>query len=232
MVVVLIPAYKPDHKLLSLLEELRHYPEIVVINDGSGAEFDPLFESLQGVTLLRHEVNRGKGAALKTGMAYIREHFPDVKGLITVDADGQHRPADIDRVAQELEAHPDSLVLGVRSFSGAGVPLRSRVGNIVTRLLFFALVGVFIRDTQTGLRGIPLSFVGDLIDLKPDRYEYELEVLLACRRRPLRQVTIETVYIEENRSSHFNPVQDSLKIYKTLIRCRFRSLLRTLGLSD
>lgn len=229
-IVPLIPAYKPDESLLKLIAGLGHYPQIVVINDGSGPEFDHIFQALPpGVTLLQHEVNRGKGAALKTGMAYIQEHFPDCLGLVTVDADGQHRLADVERVCQELTAHPKALVLGVRSFTRAGIPLRSRVGNIVTRLLFFALVGKFIRDTQTGLRAIPTSYIPELLQLKPDRYEYELEVLLACRRRPVRQVTIETVYIDENRSSHFDPVGDSLKIYKTLIRCRLRSLKNTLS---
>jgi len=232
MLVPIVPAYKPDEKLLSVIESLRpDYAEIIVVNDGSGPSFEGVFAQLEGVHLLAHEQNRGKGAALKTAMRYCAERWPEALGCITIDADGQHRAPDVAKVAAEFRSHPHCLVLGVRSFTRAGIPLRSRVGNIVTRMLFFALVGRFIRDTQTGLRAIPMAFFAELVELKPDRYEYELEVLLACRKKPLRQVTIETVYIEENRSSHFSPIQDSLKIYTTLIRCRWRSFLRWSGLS-
>lgn len=235
-VVMVIPAYKPEQVLLELVADLqaRGCAPLVLVDDGSGPEFEPVFQQLplsQEVVLLRHPQNRGKGAALKTAMAYIQEHFPDVLGCTTLDADGQHRVEDVLRISDELRRHPDSLILGVRSFTRSGVPLRSRVGNLVTRFVFFALVGRFIRDTQTGLRAIPLSFFAELIALEPDRYEYELEVLLACRKKPLRQLTIETVYIDQNRSSHFSPVRDSLRIYQTLIRCRWKSLLRVLGLA-
>ena len=233
-VVMLIPAYKPEGVLLELVEELRSkgLGPLVVVDDGSGPEFEPIFQQLEGkVELLRHPQNRGKGGALKTAMSYIQQHFPDVCGCTTLDADGQHRVDDVVRVTRELQQHPDSLILGVRSFTRSGVPLLSRVGNLVTRFVFFALVGRFIRDTQTGLRAIPLSFFPELIALEPDRYEYELEVLLACRKKKLRQLTIETVYIDQNRSSHFSPVKDSLRIYQTLIRCRWKSFTRVLGLS-
>jgi dolichol-phosphate mannosyltransferase len=233
-VSILIPAYRPDSKLIELVEQLRSegFRDLVVIDDGGGSEFSALFESLRDkATVLVHPHNRGKGAALKTGMAYLMEARPDEVGTITVDADGQHRLPDIRRVAQELLDHPQALILGVRSFTKAGVPLRSRLGNLVTRFVFWALVGKFVRDTQTGLRGIPQQVMPQLVRLRPDRYEYELEMLLACRRRSFRQVTIETVYLDENRSSHFNPVADSLKIYATLFRCRFQHFLQWLGMS-
>ena len=234
MVSIVIPAYRPDQMLVELVDQLQShgFEHIVVIDDGGGSEFESIFSALQGkAQLLVHPQNRGKGAALKTGMAYLLEALPEEVGTVTVDADGQHRLPDIVRVAEELMNHPDSLVLGVRSFTQAGVPLRSRLGNLLTRFVFWGLVGKYVRDTQTGLRGIPQAAMSELLTLKPDRYEYELEMLLACRRRSFRQVTIETVYLDGNRSSHFNPIADSLKIYATLFRCRFRHMLEWLGLN-
>lgn len=227
-VSILIPAYKPDQTLIQLVRQLREggLTDIVLVDDGGGPEYAPIFEELKDcATVLVHPQNQGKGAALKTGMAYLMQTRPDEVGTVTVDADGQHRLPDIQKVVRELQNYPQALVLGVRSFTGPGIPLRSRLGNLVTRFVFFAVVGKFVRDTQTGLRGIPQSAMPRLIRLEPNRYEYELEMLLACRKRVFRQVTIETVYIEENRSSHFNPVADSLKIYATLFRCRLRHLL-------
>ena len=232
-VSILIPAYRPDHLLVELVDQLRSdgFDDLVIVDDGGGREFAPLFEALQEkATVLVHPENRGKGAALKTGLAFLAQARPQEIGTVTVDADGQHRPQDIRRVAQELISHPQALTLGVRSFTQAGVPLRSRLGNLLTRLVFWVLVGKFVRDTQTGLRGIPQQVMPELISLKPDRYEYELEMLLACRKREFRQVTIETVYLDDNRSSHFDPVADSLKIYATLFRCRWRHFRQWLGM--
>ncbi|MBT9584140.1 glycosyltransferase family 2 protein [bacterium] len=157
-VSILIPAYRPDHLLIELVDQLRSdgFDDLVVVDDGGGHEFAPLFEALQEkATVLVHPQNRGKGAALKTGLAFLTQARPLEVGTVTVDADGQHRPKDIRRVAQELVSHPQALILGVRSFTRAGVPLRSRLGNLFTRLVFWATVGKFVRDTQTGLRGIP-----------------------------------------------------------------------------
>lgn len=231
-IAILIPAYRPDQTLLQLVEELRAdgWQDIVVVDDGGGPDYQPIFEALKDTaTVLTHVHNRGKGAALKTGFAHLAETRPDFVGVVTVDADGQHRPPDIRNIAAELDRHPEALVLGVRSFTRAGVPLRSLVGNLVTRFVFFVMVGKFVRDTQTGLRGVPQALLPDLIKIQPDRYEYELEMLLACRKRPFRQVTIETVYLDGNKSSHFNPIVDSLKIYATLFRCRWRHLSEWLG---
>lgn len=225
---ILIPAYRPDETLLKLVDELRAdgWDDIVVVDDGGGPDYSNIFDALKDqATILTHGHNRGKGAALKTGFAYLAESRPDYIGVVTVDADGQHRPPDIRKTAEELRHHPYALVLGVRSFTRAGVPLRSLVGNLITRFVFYAMVGKFVRDTQTGLRGVPQALLPELVKIEPDRYEYELEMLLACRKRDFRQVTIETVYLDGNKSSHFNPIVDSLKIYGTLFRCRFRHLL-------
>ena len=148
----------------------------------------------------RQEVNRGKGGALKTAFAWFLEHTGEDLGVVTVDGDGQHTAADALRCARELEAHPDSLVLGVRQFDGADVPLRSRIGNQATIWCFRVLCGVGVSDTQTGLRSIGTDFLRALCTVPGDRYEFETNMLLATSRLgiPIREVPIRTVYLEQN----------------------------------
>lgn len=223
MSAILIPAYNPDEKLLKLLEALQgKFDRIVLVDDGStkGREIFPQAEKYVEKILV-HEKNRGKGAALKTGLAYIGE-----EDVITADADGQHKPEDIKRVADALKTHRGGLVLGVRAFSGK-VPLRSRFGNFWTRWLFFLMTRLMIRDTQTGLRGIPGPLVARIAAIPGDRYEYEMAMLADCRRhdeKPL-QIPIETVYIDENATSHFNPILDTIRIYRSLLQFCLSSVL-------
>lgn len=219
--IVIIPAYQPDEKLYQLVVALRaeaDYP-IVVVNDGSSEDKDALFDSLRPfATVLTHEQNRGKGAAMKTAMAYIYDRYPKNGGVVTVDADGQHLPKDIVRVAKAWEAAPEKLVLGSRRFTG-NVPFKSRAGNAITRCVFALSTGVKVFDTQTGLRAFAIYRIPMMLEMKGDRYEYEINVLLyATRHRiPIEEVPIETVYIEENKSSHFHPVRDAWRIYKMIL---------------
>ncbi len=214
--VVLIPAYKPDDKLINLIKELKSACDydIITVDDGGGEEFKAIFDEARnlGVTVLTHEVNKGKGAALKTGFKYIDEHFSS--GCVTADADGQHLVKDIIAVANKLNENPENLIIGARKF-GKDVPLRSKFGNICTRITFNLLNATSIGDTQTGLRGIPKSKLGEYSVMAGDRYEYEMRMLLTARENDvdLKEVTIDTVYIEDNASSHFNPVKDAMRVY-------------------
>lgn len=219
--IVIIPAYQPDEKLVRLVEELREkttYP-IVIVDDGSRESCQPIFTQLESAaTVLHHEINRGKGAALKTALSYIQQNFPADEGVITVDADGQHLVKDIIRVTEDWEQNRDALVLGSRRFTGK-VPFKSAAGNAITRFVFRISTGVPIYDTQTGLRAFAVSRIPMMLDMRGDRYEYEINVLLyATRHRvPIREVWIETVYIEDNASSHFHPVRDAWRIYKMIL---------------
>ncbi len=223
-VAILIPAYNPDEKLLALLPKLRErFSRIVLVDDGStsGRDIFPKAEKFVEKILV-HERNRGKGVALKTGLRYIG----DSADVVTADADGQHTPDDIARVAEALQTHRGGLVLGVRAFTGK-VPLRSRFGNFWTRWLFFLMTRLMIRDTQTGLRGIPSSLVNHIASIPGERYEYEMAMLADARRhdeKPL-QIPIETVYIEENATSHFNPLLDTIRIYRSLIHFCLSSII-------
>ncbi|HEX6972558.1 MAG TPA: glycosyltransferase family 2 protein, partial [Limnochordia bacterium] len=229
-VVYLIPAYRPAQGLLSLVTDLSTSDRrIVVVDDGSGEDFESLFaqlDELSNVSLVRHCANLGKGAALKTGLNYAMARFPRAKGVVTADADGQHHPDDIRAVADRLLENPGSLVLGARAFD-RDVPLRSRIGNGLTRALMRLLVGQKLADTQTGLRGIPASLVPHLLRLPSSGYEFELDMLLACKHQACEIVEqpIRTIYIDSNRSSHFRPVADSMRIYFLLFRFSLLALL-------
>jgi glycosyltransferase involved in cell wall biosynthesis len=207
---VIIPAWRPDRALVALIQQLTAlgFTRLIVINDGSEAEFDPVFSALGNAHVLRHTVNRGKGAALRTGIEYALSAFPGLPGIVTADADGQHLPADIARVARALEQNPGALILGSRAFDGT-VPLRSRAGNFISHLLISGL-----KDTQTGLRGIPAEFAKSLLQLPFDRYEFEFAMLIAARRNSIEIIEqpIATVYEPGNKSSHFRPLRDSLRI--------------------
>jgi len=230
-IVAIVPAYDPGPGIVSLVRELAAagFAGVVVVDDGSAAECGVLFDeirAMEGARVLRHAVNLGKGAALKTGINHAACHFADLAGVVTVDADGQHRAADAARVADALRDNPESLVMGVRSFDGE-VPLRSRIGNALTAGVFRLLVGTRLTDTQSGLRGIPAGMFPVLLRLRARGYEFELDMLLACKHTDRRIVEqpISTIYLEGNRSSHFNPVLDSMRIYFTLLRFTFAGLL-------
>ena len=234
MIVIAIPAFQPEPTLLELLRELRARTasSIVVVDDGSRQECWEIFEEaaqLPGVTVLRHAVNMGKGAALKTAFNHVLCEWPDAAGVVTADADGQHLPDDILNVARRLEAEGDALVLGARQF-GAGVPLRSQLGNRITKGVMRVVTGELLNDTQTGLRGLPPILLPYMMRIVANGYDFELDMLLVCKHRSIRVVEepIQTVYIAENRSSHFNPLTDSLKIYFTLLRFSIVSIITTL----
>ena len=228
-VAILIPAYEPDEKLVELITRLRRdFVHLVLVDDGSVKEgARKVFERIRGDVdvLLVHEVNRGKGAALRTGIAWVRNHLPEVRAVVTADSDGQHTSKDIIHVAEAAVDYPDGLVLGVREFTGT-VPFRSRFGNIWTRILFWLITGLPVRDTQTGLRAIPRGLFDRMLAIAGDRYEYEIRMLVVARRhaaKPL-QLTIETIYINDNRASHFRPLHDTVLTQWALFSARFLGL--------
>lgn len=229
--VLIIPAYQPEPRLVPIVDALlqRPYPVILVVDDGSDEDKKPIFKELakkERVTVLTHAVNLGKGAALKTAFNHALVHFGDRHGVVTVDADGQHLPDDVYKVAGELIRSPESLVLGARTFSGK-IPLRSQFGNILTRYIFHFLIGKKISDTQTGLRGISRMLMRQLLTVSSSRYEFELDMLVAAANQRLNviEVPITTVYEEGNPTSHFNPLLDSARIYFVFLRFIFTSLL-------
>lgn len=217
---VLIPAYKPDKALLDTIDSIRDSSfsgDIVVVDDGSGEEYAEIFEKAEQRALVIHQFpNAGKGAALKNGIKYICDNYPECAYIITADADGQHKTEDILKLAEYLEKDK-GFVIGARRFEGE-VPLRSRFGNSVTRFVFRLLCGRRVSDTQTGLRGFSKELFDYMLKVKGSRYEYEMNVLIQCAadKIQINEIPIKTVYENNNSSSHFKAVRDSARIYKTI----------------
>ncbi len=221
-VAVLIPAYEPDEGLLRLLREIKDKTQysVIVIDDGSSENKAFIFEKAKEyAVVLRHAQNQGKGKAIKTGLSYIQEHFAAYTAVVTMDADGQHKVDDAIRVCDAAIRNTDALIIGSRAFVG-DVPARSKFGNTVTRGVYKLVTGTKLHDTQTGLRAFLASMIPFMLDIKGDRYEYEMNVLLECSRNkiPIEEIPIKTVYLQNNESSHFDTIKDSIRIYKDIIK--------------
>lgn len=223
-VTVIVPSLDPDEKLMKVIcgLEAEGFDDIIVVNDGSRPERlgnFPNTDEHPSCTVLTHPVNRGKGAALKTAFTYFLENRCDRLGVITVDGDNQHLPSDVLSCAERMEETRD-LILGVRDFSLPHVPKRSRYGNRITSFVFRLCCGMKISDTQTGLRAFPKEILPAMCEISGDRFEYETNMLLALHEYGIKitEQPIETVYIEENQTSHFRPVRDSIRVYSLILK--------------
>ena len=226
--IAVIPAYEPNETLIALLKELLAAGfSSVVVNDGSGGAFAGIFaEAGAFAAVLTHEVNKGKGRAMKTAFSYISDRFDSASVVVTLDSDGQHCVEDAERVCAEAAAHRDCIVLGCRAFD-KNVPLRSRVGNTITRLVYRLCTGSKLRDTQTGLRAFGFDMLPFLMSVPGERYEYEMNVLMHCTEKkiPIREIDIRTIYHDNNSGSHFKTVSDAFLIYRDIFKFAASSLL-------
>lgn len=234
-ITIIVPSYNPDDKLPEVVKGLVEggFEDILVINDGSREECLKYFEEVSKyseVTVLTHEVNKGKGRGMKTAFSYVLENRPDSIGVITVDGDNQHTVKDIKYMAERMLEDPHSVFIGCRNFNDPKVPWRSKTGNKITSFIFKYVLLIPITDTQTGLRGTPKEYLPQMIETKGERYEFETEMFFTLKDKeiPFKETTIETVYIEENQTSHFHPIRDSWKIYKLILAYMFKRLLRFL----
>lgn len=222
MDIAIIPAYNPDEKLVELIKDMRErgLNDIIVVNDGSIEETNSIFQQIdEYATVITHSINRGKGAAIKTAFQFLLNKLADIQGIVILDADGQHRPEDAIRLLNEVHNKESGLVLGVRYFEGK-IPFRSLFGNTVTKYVFRIFSGKWVSDTQTGLRAFTPDLVSKLLKVSGDRYEYEMNVLLACAKDGtfLTEVPIATIYHDESNScSHFRTIRDSVRIYGNIL---------------
>lgn len=219
---IIIPAYEPDEKLISLIYAIKDNCGygIVIVNDGSSPSCENIFENVRdlGCTVLTHEVNQGKGAALKTAFSYLLNH-KEKEGIVCADCDGQHTWQDIRKIADAVSLHKDSIILGCRKFTGK-VPLKSMLGNKITGFIYTLISKSKISDTQTGLRGFSAQMLPWLLSLKGERYEYEMNQLLEAKSAgyQLYSIPIKTIYENNNTGSHFHAVRDSIRIYLPIIK--------------
>ena len=229
-VYIVLPSYKPDRELLlpvvnGLVKEFSH---VIVVDDGGGEEYKDIFIEAQqkGAIIVKHHINSGKGRAIKTALNYIFNNYENIDAIVTADGDGQHSIEDIKKIALATINNQDAYVLGARNFSEDKVPFRSKFGNILTRNVFKLFIGLNITDTQTGLRGMSESVAKELYKISGERYEYETNTLIACKENDIRlhEEEISTIYIDDNNSSHFNPIKDSFIIYKLFFKYIFASI--------
>lgn len=225
-IAIVIPALNPDHRMVNLVKDLKDigFEHIILVDDGSEIEKRKYFKTCKEqyrCRIIRHVINFGKGMALKSAFNHILDNRPDILGTVTVDCDGQHLVSDIDTCARLVAKHPDSLILGCRQFDSKEIPFRSRFGNKFTRHVIRLLCGIHVSDTQTGLRGMSRSLIREhFAQTKGERFEYEMNMLLCAREHqiPICEFPIQTVYLENNESSHFNPFLDSIRIYKVFVK--------------
>lgn len=215
--IILIPSYEPDENLTNLIKKInKNKITSIVVDDGSGKDYKEIFDSLD-TKVISYEKNQGKGHALKTGYEYIKENYKDYI-VVTMDSDGQHRIEDAYKLYKYILKNEDTLVLGKRP-RGEKTPLRSKLGNGITRFVFHIVSGQDVYDTQTGLRAFSDKLMDYMLEVKGERFEYEMNVLLYAKnnRIPIKEIEIETIYIDNNSKSHFNAFKDSFKVYKEII---------------
>jgi len=222
--IILIPAYEPPQGLIVLLQELKKKKlEIVIVNDGSNSNYDDIFkEASKYAHIITHRKNKGKGIALKTGLEHINKTNNNKYIVITMDCDGQHSIKDAITIGNYAKENPNQLVLGKRLRSKK-TPIRSRIGNEITRFIYRLTTGVNVYDTQTGLRAFSNELVPFMLDIEGERFEYEMNVLLKCpsNKIKIKEIEIETIYHDNNSHSHFKTIKDStlviVEIFKFLI---------------
>lgn len=221
---VVIPAYRPKDNLPQYVNHLiqQNVAHVIVVDDGNEQKYDKLFEQLaqfERCTVLHHEHNRGKGGALKTGFKHFLGYHSEMSGVVTADADGQHLVEDVVNVGDHLAKEENDFILGVRDFERKGMPLRSFLGNTVTSRVLQGLFGMYIADTQTGLRGIATSELTWVVHLRGNHFEFEMNMLMNMIKKEKRivRVDIETVY-EDDHISYFDTYKDSVRIARQMFR--------------
>lgn len=221
---VVIPAYRPKENLPQYVNHLiqQNVAHVIVVNDGNEETYDSLFNQLSQVehcTVLHHDYNRGKGGALKTGFNHFLDYHSELSGVVTADADGQHLVKDVLNVGDHLEKEQSDFILGVRDFERKAMPIRSFLGNKATSLVFRGLFGMYIADTQTGLRGIATSEIEWVVRLKGNHFEFEMNMLMNMINKEKRivRVDIESVY-EEEHISYFETYTDSVRIARQMFK--------------
>lgn len=227
MDLVLIPAYEPDEQLIGIARQLKSKDfSVLVVDDGSGDAYREIFSrTAEFATVITLPHNCGKGAALKAGLRHIQDQLPQCEHVVTCDADGQHRVEDVCRVFQQLHKG-DKFVLTVRRWR-RDVPLRSKIGNNLSRFVYTLLTNRYLPDNQSGLRGFHRIHIPWLLQVQKNNYDYEMNVLYYAAKKNLKITTvpIDAIYIGNNESSHFQPLKDTLRIYKGLFTLAAGSLI-------
>ena len=225
--IALIPVYEPDNDMTDLVFKLRENDfDVIIINDGSDEKYDYIFLNLENnAKIIAYKPNRGKGYAIKTGLKFIKENIKEESIIITMDSDGQHTVKDAIKLCSYAKEHPKELVIGKR-IRNENIPIKSKIGNEITKSVYHITTGMEIYDTQTGLRAFSHELLDNMLEISGDRYEYEMNMLLMFAKKgiKIKEIEIETIYIDNNSNSHFRAVKDSIIIYNQIIKFSFSSI--------
>jgi len=213
---IIVPTYNEAQIIGSVIEEIQRagYSNIIVVDDGSDDDIGKKLESYH-IQYLRHMINRGKGAAIKTGIEAAK--ILGATAVITMDGDGQHNPADIHKMLDLLGKGYD-VVLGSRLIHSKGMPFIKVVANHVGNFFTWLIYGLWVTDSQSGFRAYSRRAL-DLIDTKHDRYEYDSEIIREIHRHRLKyaEIPIEVRYTEysmskKQKQSFINGLRTLLKL--------------------
>lgn len=221
-IAILIPAYNEAKTILNVITPLLNTtPHIIVVDDGSSDNTANILSNLK-ITLLKHASNQGKGASLQTGFAYLAGK--KLRGVITLDADGQHNPQDILTFISALKQHPTHLIIGSRQDRQIKAPKYRYYANQMADFLISKVMHQPIVDSQSGFRFYPYSLINQNIQSRYKKFGYEIILLIMAKKNQINitHVHIETRYPKHSRKSYFSPVQDSLIILFILITAFIR----------
>jgi glycosyltransferase involved in cell wall biosynthesis len=214
---VLIPAYNAEGTLEGVIEGAKQSRlDIIVVDDGSTDSTARIGREM-GVTLLRHPTNRGKGRALRTGFSHVMEH--GYKAVITLDADGQHDPAEIPRFVELYRKENPDIIIGSRVAQFGQMPWLRRFWNQLGAKAVSRLTHTSISDSQSGYRFIRAEVLRN-VQLTTSTYETEMELIIKACKKGYRVVTMSVKghAISDTSTSHFRPVIDTFKICMLYLR--------------
>lgn len=194
---IVLPAYNEEKVIQDTLREIQSagYKNIIVVDDGSHDQTYERAKEISGIVVLRHELNRGKGAATKTGIEAAKLLGAGI--LVTMDSDGQHNPADIARLVEPIQKNHCDVVLGTRLKNPKGMPWYKIIANHIGNAITWYFYGLYVSDSQSGFRAYS-RHASELINTKTDRYEYDSEVIheIYLYKLKYQEVPIEVRYTE------------------------------------
>ncbi len=209
--LVLIPAWNEATRIAPIVQDFNDWLEVLVVDDGSTDETSIIAQE-SGATVIRNEVNQGKGYSLQRGFTWsLEQGYP---GVITLDADGQHAPRDAKLFIEERRRSQNELIIGRRDFSK--MPLYRWVANQTGSWLLSRALGVKIYDNQSGYR-YHSRYLIESLDLSRTGFEMEVELVIqtVALGLPIGWVDIQTIY-DIPKKSYFHPIRDSIQFFSIL----------------
>lgn len=220
---IVIPAYNEEKVIQDVIREIQSagYTNIIVVDDGSADDTYAKARKIPGVVTLKHKLNRGKGAATKTGIEAAKLLGADI--IVTMDGDGQHNPHDIYRLVEPIQNNHCDVVLGTRLQNPEGMPLYKIIANHIGNIVTWYFYGLMVSDSQSGFRAYS-RHASELINTKTDRYEYDSEVIreIYIYKLKYKEVPIEVRYTDYSmgkvhKQSFTNGVKTFYKIVWNII---------------